>query len=486
METMFPSINMVGALKMDGALVEVVPDRRTCLDIFIRRLKCWLAVFSMLMVGLLPPRASAQVTQPLLPNAVPPSLPQALAPPGEQPIYAGQTVIDRARPEFDPVGLRFGDFFFFPRAELDESYNSNIFATNTSPTYDLLTALQPGFDILSIRPRYALNLHGSSALQVYADHPAQNTQDGLVNVDGRVDVTAGSSIYGNAQVAHQHLSYGSPNSPGQQVISQPVTYWDYIARAGYMQGGRRFSYQIDVGVEAAQYNAAPLFGGGVLPQSSLDNTISDAAARANYEIVPDYLGYIRVGGSLYDYWHSVPGGTRPNSTTYRVDLGLQILPRHIIYGEVYVGYLVQKPTQSSLGSNTSAPDYGGRLVWNVTRLTTLTFNGLRTFITGSSSDPTTGATGPAGTGYLASTVAVNADHELLRNLLLNANASIENDSFQGITRTDNFFTVGAGLKYLVNRYLFLGGSYSYQQRSSSLAGTSYTQNMLMLRLGTQF
>ena len=179
MATMFPSV------KMDGALIEVVPDRSTCLEIFIRRLKCCLAAISMLMVGLLPLGAAAQVTQPLLPNAVPPTLPQALPPPGEQPISAGQTVIDRARAEFDPVGLRLGDYFFFPRAELDESYNSNIFATNTSPTYDLLTALQPGFDLLSIRPRNAVSLHGSSLLQVYADHPGQNTQDGVVSVDGR-------------------------------------------------------------------------------------------------------------------------------------------------------------------------------------------------------------------------------------------------------------------------------------------------------------
>jgi hypothetical protein len=483
-------------VKIDGTLSEVVPDRATRLDILVRRLKCCLAAFCLLMAGLLPLGAVAQVTQPLLPNAVSPSLPQVLAAPGEQLTYPGQTVIDRARPEFDPVGLRLGDFFLFPRAELDESYNSNIFATNTSPIYDLITAFQPSFDLLSIFPRNALNLHGSSALQIYADHPAQNTQDGLVNVDGRLDVTAGSSLYGSAQVSHQHIPYGSPNlprniaqpvtSPGN--IAQPVTYWDYIARAGYMQGLRRFSFQVDVGVEAAQYNAATLIGGGVLPQSSQDTTISDAALRASYELVPDYLGYVRVGGSLYNYWHTVPGGIRPNSTIYRADLGLQILPRHIIYGEVYAGYLIQNFDQSSLGS-TSAPDYGGRLVWNVTRLTTLTFTGARVFQTGTPSSPMTPtlATGTAGNGYLASTIAVNADHELLRNLLLNVNASYENDSFQGSVRTtDNFITAGMGFKYLVNRNLFLGGSYSYQQRSSSLAGGSYTQNILMLRLGTQF
>ena len=188
---------------------------------------------------------------------------------------------------------------------------------------------------------------------------------------------------------------------------------------------------------------------------------------------------------MFDYPHTVPGGTRANSSIYRVDLGLQILPRHIAYGTVYAGYLVQDFAQSGLGT-VSAPDFGGRLVWNVTPLTTLTFNGLRTFITGTPSSGTTAIPGPAGNGYLSTTVVANADHELLRNLLLNLNTSYENDSFQGITRTDNVFTVGAGARYLVNRNLFLGGSFTYYQRNSTAAGASYSQNVVMLRVGTQF
>jgi hypothetical protein len=463
-------------MKIDRAHVEVVPDRGACFGILVTRLKCCLGAFC--VVALLPLSAVAQITEPLQPYAVPINVPRLPAP-GEQPVYPGQTVTSRPRPEYDPTGLRFGNFFWFPRAELDGSYNSNIFATTARPTYDLITAFQPSFDLLSDFPRNALNLHGSSALQVYADHPAQNTQTGSVSVDGRLDATAGSSLYGNARVAHPYISYGSPNSPGN--IAQPVTYWDYNARAGYVQGLRRFSYQVDVGVEAAQYNAAQLVGGGVLPQSSQDATVYDAAVRAGYEIVPDYLGYIRVDRAVYDYWHV----SASDFTTYRVDLGLQILPRHLIYGQVYTGYLIQNFGRSSPGS-TSVPDYGGRLVWNVTPLTTLTFNGLRTFQTGNFSNPTMAIPGSAGNGYLASTIVVNADHELMRNLLLNLNVGFENDSFQGITRTDNVITGGAGLRYLVNRNLFLGGSFSYNQRSSTLAGVSYTQNILMLQVGTQF
>ena len=433
------------------------------------------AAICSLAVALLSSGAAAQTTEPLMPVPYAPSGPQAPAAPGQS-VYAGQTVAHRPRPEYDPIGMRLGDFFWFPRAELNEAYNSNIFAT-PKPIYDLITGFQPGFDLLSSFPRNELNLHGSAPLQFYADHPAQNTQDGAVSTDGRLAITAGSSLFANAQIAHQHLSYGSPNTPGN--IAQPVTYNDYRTSLGYTEQGRRFSYQAELGVDATQYNAVPLVGGGILPQSSNNTTISQAALRGSYELVPDYLGYIRASGGLYDYWRTVPGGVRFNSTVYRVDLGLQILPRHIIYGEVYVGFLTQNFALSSLPS-TTAPDAGGHLVWNITRLTTLTFNGLRTFIT---ANPSIGVTGA---GYLQSVFTASADHELLRNLLLNISGSLENDNFQGASRTDNVFGADAGFKYLVNRNLFLGGSYAWLRRSSTLSGASYTQNIVTLRLGTQF
>lgn len=451
---------MIASAKIDGARVEVPPDRGVRLDILGKRLNCCLAAFFLLMVGLLPLGAAAQITESLLPYAAPPSTPQT------------------PRSEFDPIGLRLGDFFWYPRGELDEAYNSNIFATPTGFTYDLITALTSTFDLLSNWPRNSLNLHGGSLLQVYADHPAQNTQDGTLSADGTLDVTAGSYLYGNAQVAHQHIFYGSPNSPGN--IAQPVTYWDYAATAGYGQTGRRFSYNVDVGVTAAQYNAALLDGGGVSPQSSQDGSASSVAVTGRYEIIPDYLGYIRVGGSQFDYWHTVPGETRPNFSTYRVDLGLQILPRHLISGEAYVGYLVQKFDQSSLGS-TSTPDYGGRLTWSITPRTTLNFTGLLTFNTG---NPGAGLPS-AGNSYLSSVFTASASYELLHNLQVGLTGAYINNSFQGITRTDNVIVLGAGFKYQVDRNLFLGGEFSYAEQNST-GGLPFTQNVLTVRASTQF
>src|SRR5271169_149368 len=121
---------MVALVRIDGAHVEVAPNRGARLDILVTRLKCCLAGFSLLIIGLLPPGAVAQITESLPANAVPLSVPQApAAAPGEQPTYAGGTVITVPRP--------------FLGAELDEAYNSNIFALTTRPISDLITGLYP-------------------------------------------------------------------------------------------------------------------------------------------------------------------------------------------------------------------------------------------------------------------------------------------------------------------------------------------------------
>jgi hypothetical protein len=430
------------------------------------------------MPSLLPLAAVGQIRESLPANALPPSAPQALV-----------SVLA-------PIPFHFGDVFWTPIAELDESYNSNIFATSTNPSHDFITAFEPGFDLVSDFPRNAFGLHGGAVLQAYADHPAQNTQTGTISADGRLDVSAGSSLYGTASVGHQYIAYGSPNSPrspgspanslgSPANIAQPVTYWNYIATAGYRQGGRRFSYQVDVGASAAQYNAAQLVGGGILPQDSQNAIAPSVAVTGSYEIIPDYLGYIRIAGTRYNYTHIAPPATSPNFSSYRADVGLQILPRHLISGVAYAGYLVQTSAQSGIGS-TSNPDFGGNLTWSITRLTTLNFTSLMQFNTGTPSSGGVTLIGPAGNSYLSRTFTVNADHELLRNLLLNLNATYVNYSYQGITRTDNSFTGGAGFKYLLNQNLFLGGLFSYQRYISTASNSSFAQNIMTLRVGTQF
>ena len=155
----------------------------------------------------------------------------------------------------------------------------------------------------------------------------------------------------------------------------------------------------------------------------------------------------------------------------------------MVFGEAYIGYLEQD-YQNSVYRPIRGIDGGAKLVWNFTGLDTLQLNALR-----SVNDTSQEVFGPGivSPGYLHSVVGLSLDHELLRNLLLNATADFINDNFKGINRNDKQYDIGVGAKFLVRRELYLGASYTYSHRDSSgaQAALPFSQNIIMLRIATQ-
>ena len=45
------------------------------------------------------------------------------------------TVVERPRPELDPLGIRAGSFFIFPSISLSGTYDSNVLATTRTRTW---------------------------------------------------------------------------------------------------------------------------------------------------------------------------------------------------------------------------------------------------------------------------------------------------------------------------------------------------------------
>jgi hypothetical protein len=148
----------------------------------------------------------------------------------------------------------------------------------------------------------------------------------------------------------------------------------------------------------------------------------------------------------------------------------------VISGEAYIGYLKQKYEDESF-SDTTGPSYGGDVVWNVSRLTSITFTGDRTV------DTTTVA---GSSGILKSRVGLAIDHELRRNVLLNAEVTYAREDFEDIGQQDDVVGVGIGADYLMNRYLKLKFGYSYQERSTpsgdESTGNQYKINEVFVRL----
>ncbi len=77
---------------------------------------------------------------------------------------------------------------------------------------------------------------------------------------------------------------------------------------------------------------------------------------------------------------------------------------------------------------------------------------------------------------------MKVDHELLRNLLLNANVGYENDAFGGISRSDDYYLAGAGAKYLISHNFWISGGYNFAHRESSVAGTNFDDHIFFGRI----
>jgi hypothetical protein len=433
-----------------------------------------------LALGLAPSLAVAQYqTDPFLPVPPLPVAPNMPVAPGV-PLERGLTVVDRPRPDFDALGLRLGDFFFFPRAEVDEAYNDNIFAAKNGKQSDFITALAPSFDIRSNLPTNAINLSAGAIVSRYADHSAFNTEDAFANLDGRLDVDHTHDFFGALRVARLHEDPGAPTVPGN--ASAPVHYTTYDATAGFEQTKLRIGYSADLSARREEYEAVPVVGGGLLPQSDRNNNTYEAALRGSYEFVPNYQGFVRGAVNYRDYDHAAIGAPTRTSYGFRLDTGVRIDLTGVTYAELFVGYLDQEYESAILGT-VSGPDVGANVVWNATQLTSLTLKVERAIqdapaaIVGATASP----------GYFHSTAGISVDHELLRNVLLNGHLTYANDDFHGINRTDNDYLAGAGAKYLLSRNFYLGADYTLEHRDSSgtLATNPFTRNIFMLRLSTQ-
>src|SRR4051794_17589582 len=134
-------------------------------------------------------------TQPIpqLAPVVPPIAPTS---PSQQPeafgrfLTPGTTILQRPRPEYDPLGMRFGNWFFYPKLEADEVYNDNVFASRSNRTDDFITVISPTLDFRSRVPdRYDIDISAGANIGRYARFSSEEYNDGFAAVDGSYNIT---------------------------------------------------------------------------------------------------------------------------------------------------------------------------------------------------------------------------------------------------------------------------------------------------------
>ena len=396
----------------------------------------------------------------------------AFRPPPER----GETVTNRPRPELDPLGVRAGGLFIYPRLGLQEFYNDNIFYTDSDEEDDFITLISPRVDVTSDWTKHAFDLYAKAAIGRYADQTDEDFEDFSVGTNGRLDITQRANLRAGVSYDRLHEGRGSPDDvrrvPGSAAV-EPTLFDVGSVFLTYRQVLGRFLLESGGVVDRLGYDNVGTEAGGIIINDDRDRAIYAGNLKIGYEFMPGYTAFARgeVDYRRYDNLCCDADLVDRDSEGYLIEVGTDFDVTAVLFGDVAIGYRSQD--YDNLGFDTIG-DVAGRasLTWNPTGLTTVS-----ALITRGEVIETT-LSGSAAIFETAGRVAV--DHELLRNLLLQAAVSVGDEDFQDIDRSDTYVRAGFGAKYLMNRYIHLDLSYGYLSRGSSAQGGDFTNNTIFL------
>ncbi|SMF21287.1 hypothetical protein SAMN06265365_104207 [Tistlia consotensis] len=384
------------------------------------------------------------------------------------------SVLDRPRPEYDPVGGRVGSFFIYPKAEVETRYDTNIFATQNNAKDDFIGVFSPQISIQSDWTRHALNASAGAEIGRYADFSGEDYEDFFLKTNGRLDVLRSTTMFGDVNLSKLHEERGSPDDVNGKT---PTEYYD-------LNGGVSGAYQVsrialfgNARYQYLDYNDVQTSAGTTINNDDRDRGVATTGARVGYEIIPNYLAFVSGEYNNRDYVTSVDdSGLNRDSQGYDISVGTQFRLSGITRGEVSAGWQQQFYKDSQL-NDISGFSFKLGVTWFASELTTVDFSGARTI------EETTivGAS-----GYLNSSIRVDVAHELRRNIILTGGAGFADNDYQGIDRTDYLFDGSIGAKYLINRNFYVGANYEFTMRNTNVDGSDYKRSVVMLRGGVQF
>lgn len=378
------------------------------------------------------------------------------------------TVQDRPRPDYDPLGIRAGSFFIFPSLTVQGGYDDNVYATNDDEEDDLFAVVAPEVLVQSNWSRHSLNVRVGAESGLYREEDNNNYFDFFTNANGRLDITRDNILSGGVELSRLHEGRADPDSAGAE---EDVTeYWRGSTRLDYRRNFNRVFAIIGGDFQRLDFEDT-----GDQNEDDRDRNQYRARARVGYEISPRFAGFVEGTYDVrrYDETPDDEGFDR-DSQGASARGGVEIDITSILFGEVAVGYTRREYDDGDLDT-VDGVGFGGTLTWNVTPLTSIIFEAI-----GEVQETTVDFEGETASANFQKRAGVDVTHELLRNVLLNANAAYTRDDFEGTERSDDSIDLGAGVTYLLNRNLSLNATYTFTTRSSDDDDEEFDRNVVLV------
>jgi hypothetical protein len=387
----------------------------------------------------------------------------------------GVTVQSRARPQYDPVGVRAGSFLLYPQVDLGVGYDSNLFGTAPMP------GKNPGSWVFNTSASLRANsVWGRDSLGGYfsVDHaddldlPSQSRTDWTGSAGGTVNINEDQLTLGAA-----HLSlHQAPTAIDALPTDEPVPYQVNDLRASYVHDFDRLSLTPDLDFTTYRFGNTTI-GGVPALQAYRDRDVLEAGLTARYPVAPLRTILFVLRGTGTHYTQPQPGAPSRNSTGGLALIGVErgdgVWDLRLLAGWEQRDFVA--PQYRAHGAPAAEAD----VTWSPSGLTT---------VTGTLSRTIEDAAQEGVAGYTNTTARLVIDHEYLRNVLLNGFASLQHAAFLEGGGTQTLFGLGGGVTWLMNRHVRLSGTETFFDMRSIQGGSapssgSYLRSLTLLTLG---
>jgi hypothetical protein len=379
------------------------------------------------------------------------------------------SIYQRSRPEFATPPMRAGGYQFVPQIGIELTYDDNIFATQNNEQVDWKTAVSPSLQILSDWNRHALNFVAAGEFAGYREFDNQDYSEYLVGVNGRYDIQR--NLFARGDFSYQNLVEGR-GLPNAVAGGEPTEFSVLSTGVGLVSRGRRIGF--DLGGRLITYDYK---NNGAVINNTRDRTDSIGSLKLSYEIVPEFDAFVRGTVNKRDYRVTAPQAR--GSKGYSIVAGTDIDLTGIVTGEIYAGYAAQDYDFTNF-STVNVFVYGGSLLWTPTGLTSVKLSTDRGV-----EDSTLNNI----SSYVQTRYALRVEHELRRNLLINANGEYRIDDFEGIpstNRKDKSIAAGTGATYIINRSVTWNADYQHINRDSNFNTSDYSRNIVKTSFDFKF
>lgn len=409
-------------------------------------------IMACLVVGTLPAPAFAQ-------NTFGPFLDSAIPMDNDRGRQVG--VLDRPRPEYEPDGIALAGFTLLPSVQVGVGASNNVFGTGAGAgigkTGDAYFTLDPAARLRSNWSRHAVSLRGGGSLRRFADNPVRNETGLDAALDARLDLARELTVDLTAEAERAYQSQYASDAPSANLSPLRYSTLRGLVRGSYTKGAFKLTAALDV--NRVDFRDVTSLDGETTDQDYRDRTLMRGSARIEYAFTPEFSAFGEASLSRIDHDEDlVEQGANRDGTDLHLLAGTSFDLAGIARAHLGLGLVQRTFRAKDSYAKMQGLGYDLRAEFFPSGLTTLTIGAKRTIREAA----TVGAS-----GFFTQSLLGRVDHELMRHLLLFAQAQYQRSHFKGLDRRDTTFAGEAGALYLVNRTIRVTGALTYSERDSS-------------------